>query len=144
MQTSTVSKAQCTDCSIESISIFFNPSDSIKQLFGIVSRSQTTFFFYIRTFFPSKYKRKKVVWLREITFGRGCPVLYHSILLYFILSMAIVLQLTKCILLKFAPIMPAFCSLLLPSYFSKTIYMQQNRRIPMHNMRQVIHGRPST
>ena len=29
------------------------------------------------------------------------------------------MQLTKCILLKFAPIMPAFCSLLLPSYFSK-------------------------
>ena len=49
-------------------------------------------------------------------FGRGCPVVYHSVLLYFILSMAVV---AKCILLEFAPIMPAFCSLLLPSYFSK-------------------------
>ena len=29
------------------------------------------------------------------------------------------LLLTKYILLQFAPIMPAFCSLLLPSYFSK-------------------------
>ena len=51
------------------------------------------------------------------SFGRGCPVLYHSILLYFILSMAI--ELTKYILLEFAPIMSAFCSLLLPSCFSK-------------------------
>ena len=50
------------------------------------------------------------------SFGRGCPVVYHSVLLYFILSMAIV---TKCILLEFAPIMPAFCSSLLPSYSSK-------------------------
>ena len=49
-------------------------------------------------------------------FGRGCPVLYHSILLYFSLSLATV---AKCILLELAPIMPAFCSLLLPSYFSK-------------------------
>ena len=39
--------------------------------------------------------------------GRGCPALYHSILQYFILSMAILAQ---HILLKFAPIMPAFCS----------------------------------
>ena len=53
------------------------------------------------------------------SFGRGCPVIYHSILLYFILSMAVVAKLHKCILLEFAPIMPVFCSLLLPSYFSK-------------------------
>ena len=51
------------------------------------------------------------------SFGMGCPVLYHSILLYFILSMAI--ELSKYILLEFAPIMSAFCSLLLLSYFSK-------------------------
>ena len=50
-------------------------------------------------------------------YGRGCPTLYHSILLYYILSMATVAN--KCILLEFAPIMPAFCSLLLPSIFSK-------------------------
>ena len=49
-------------------------------------------------------------------FGRGCPAFYHSILLYCILSMAIV---AKCILPEFAPIIPAFCSLLLPSYLSK-------------------------
>ena len=51
------------------------------------------------------------------SFGRGCPVVYHSVLLYFILSMAVVAN--KVYLLEFAPIMPAFCSLLLPSYFSK-------------------------
>ena len=33
--------------------------------------------------------------------------------------MAIAATVTKCILLEFAPIMPAFCSLLLASYFSK-------------------------
>ena len=52
------------------------------------------------------------------SFGRGCPALYNSILLYYIVSMAVV-AITKCILLEFAPIMPAFCSWLLPSYFSK-------------------------
>ena len=36
-----------------------------------------------------------------------------------ILSMAIVANYNKCILLEFAPIMLAFCSLLFPSYFSK-------------------------
>ena len=49
-------------------------------------------------------------------FGRGYPPLYHFILLYLILSITIVTN--KHILLKFAPIMPAFCSLLLPSYYS--------------------------
>ena len=50
-------------------------------------------------------------------FGRGYPALYHSILLYFILSIAIV-TIIKRILLGLAPIMPAFCSLLLLSYYS--------------------------
>ena len=31
----------------------------------------------------------------------------------------VIVAITKCILLKFVPIMPAFCSLLLPSYFLK-------------------------
>ena len=62
---------------------------------------------YIEFFIPSDNMKQP--------FGRGCPALYHSILLYYILSMAIV-AITKCILLEFAPIMPAFCSLLLPSY----------------------------
>ena len=52
------------------------------------------------------------------TFGRDCPALYHSLLLYFILSMATV-TIIKHILHKFAPIMPAFCSALqLPYYYS--------------------------
>ena len=61
---------------------------------------------YIDLFNPSDNTKQ--------SFGRGCPVLYHSILPY-----SWLLQLTKCVLLKFAPIMPAFCSLLLVSYFSK-------------------------
>ena len=50
------------------------------------------------------------------TFGRGYPTLYYSVLLYFILSIVIVTN--KAFLLDFAPIMPAFCSLLLPSDYS--------------------------
>ena len=51
------------------------------------------------------------------TFGRGYPALYHYTLLYFILSKAIV-AIIKHILLKFTPIIPAFSSLLFPSYYS--------------------------
>ena len=40
----------------------------------------------------------------------GYRALYYSLLLYSILNIAII---AKCILLKFAPIMSAFCSLLL-------------------------------
>ena len=40
------------------------------------------------------------------TFGRGYPALYHSLLLYFILNIAIVV---KCILLEFVLNIPAFC-----------------------------------
>ena len=48
---------------------------------------------------------------------KGYPALYHSILLHFILSIATVTTF-KQILLKFAPIMPVFCFLLLPSCYS--------------------------
>ena len=63
---------------------------------------------YIHLFNPSDSMKQ--------SFGRGCPIVYHSVLLYFILSLAVV---AKCILLELAPIMPAFYSLFLPSYFSK-------------------------
>ena len=48
--------------------------------------------------------------------GKGYQTRHYSILLYFILSIAVVTNMH--ILLKFAPIMPASCSLLLPSYYS--------------------------
>ena len=43
----------------------------------------------------------------------GYPAIYHSILLYFILSIGIITN-YKHILLKFAPIMPAFCLPIIP------------------------------
>ena len=65
---------------------------------------------YIDLFNPSDNMKQ--------SFRRGLGGSLPFYIAELILSMAI-LQLTKCILLEFASIMPAFCSLLLPSYFSK-------------------------
>ena len=51
------------------------------------------------------------------TFGRAYFALFNSIMLYVILSKAVVTKLH--ILLEVAPIMPTLCSLLLHSYYSK-------------------------
>ena len=47
-------------------------------------------------------------WQHETNIWEGYPAIYHSILLHFILSIGIITN-YKHILLKFAPIMPAFC-----------------------------------
>ena len=81
-------------------------------------------------------------WQHETNIWKGYPALYQFVLLYFILCIAII---TIHILFEFSPIMPrimpAFCSLLLPSYYSnnfpaKSVYPYSSESWHFHGQKQ--------